>query len=135
MSGNPAGLYALGSNLDAAATSGWNAGAGFVPVTGAVTPGVETFFTGAFDGFGHTISNLTINRPAEAHVGLFGSSTGALRNIGLVGGTVNANDNAGQLTGHNYSGTITNSYATGTVSSSAVSYTIGGLVGYITTND
>ena len=31
------------------------------------------WFNGFFDGQGHTISNMTINRPARNHVGLFGS--------------------------------------------------------------
>jgi len=35
-------------------------------------------FTGTFDGLGHTISNLTINRPPLDNQGLFGSTYGGL---------------------------------------------------------
>jgi len=64
--------FALGSNIDASGTSTWNAGAGFSPI-GSDT----TLFTGSFDGLGHTITALTINRPSLASVGLFGSATGS----------------------------------------------------------
>ena len=51
------GTYALGRDIDAGVTSGWNSGAGFSPIGGG------TSFTGNFDGQGHTISGLFINRP------------------------------------------------------------------------
>ncbi|HEY4697076.1 MAG TPA: YDG domain-containing protein, partial [Gallionella sp.] len=122
MNGNLAGNYALGSNIDALLTSGWNAGAGFAPV-GAST----TQFTGNFDGLGHSISNLVINRPTTNDVGLFGyTATGsAVRNVGLVNGSVSGK-NSGGLIGQNW-GTISHSYFTGTVIGS--SNNVGGLVG------
>ena len=82
MAGNLAGHYALGGNIDAGATNTWGAGAGFMPVgsNGAM-------FEGTLDGLGHTIGNLTINRPTTDYVGLFGMiGNGAVRNLGLVGG-------------------------------------------------
>ena len=51
---NLAKNYALGSNIDASATSGWNSGAGFQPVG---TQFAE--FTEKFDGLGHTITRVT----------------------------------------------------------------------------
>src|SRR5471032_1118741 len=60
------GNYVLGSNIDATATSGWNGVAGFMPI-GSNT----SRFTGQFDGLGHVINNLKINR-SENDVDLFG---------------------------------------------------------------
>jgi len=83
-------------------------------------------FTGTFDGGGHTISNLTINSPAENYQGLFGYSEGTITNIAVIGCNISGNQYTGGLAGYS-SGTITNSYATGTVTGSGF-YT-GGLVG------
>jgi filamentous hemagglutinin family protein len=127
MNGGLAGNYALGSNIDASATSGWNGGAGFVPVS---------TFTGTFDGLGHTISGLFINRQTD-YIGLFGNTSGsifppylpfAIRNVGLVNGNITGNSYVGGLVGNIYSGTISNSYSGGTVT--ATGDYGGGLVGY-----
>ncbi|HWW04671.1 YDG domain-containing protein [Collimonas sp.] len=125
--GNLAGYYALGSDINAAGTSAWNSGAGFTPIgTGS------TLFTGTFDGLGHTISGLAITPSASGSGrGLFGESSGVIRNVGLVGGSVavTASSYTGQLAGFN-SGAISNSYSTGSVSASASSNDVGGLVGW-----
>jgi filamentous hemagglutinin family protein len=117
MEGNLSGNYALGSDINAAATSTWRGGAGFAPVEE---------FNGTFEGLGHTISSLTI-RPSSSDVGLFGEvgSTGIVRNVGLVGGSVSGYYIVGALVGLNY-GTIRDSYTTGNVSGLAF---VGGLVG------
>ena len=47
------GSYILMNDIDASATSGWNAGAGFAPVGTSANP-----FTGTFDGDEHTITDL-----------------------------------------------------------------------------
>ena len=57
-----AGNYALGSNIDASATAGWNGNLGFTPI-GQVN---ATNFTGIFDGLGHTINGLVIADPNRA---------------------------------------------------------------------
>ena len=117
--------YALGSNIDASATSGWNSGAGFNPVGSYISQ-----FTGNFHGLGHTISGLTINRPATNLVGLFGFAQGSiLRNIGLTGGAVTGHDSVGALVGAANHGSIANAYNTGTVSGNQG---VGGLVGVST---
>ncbi|MDP3699696.1 MAG: filamentous hemagglutinin N-terminal domain-containing protein, partial [Hylemonella sp.] len=120
MTGNLAGHYALGSNIDAAITSTWNSGAGFTPIA------LGTQFTGRFDGLGHTISDLTINN-AALHVGLFSTTgpTADLRNVGLVGGSLTGSSSLGWLVGSN-TGVVSHSYATGSVSGTS---SIGGLVG------
>ena len=133
INGGRAGNYVLGADIDAAATSGWNSDgaptptyAGFMPIG---SPGAQ--FTGRFDGLGHTISNLTINRPTTDYVGLFGYAAGAsIRNVGLVGGSVIGNFYVGGLAGLN-TGTISNSYSSVNVSGNIdSSHHIGGLVGY-----
>ena len=119
--GNSSGYFALGSNIDAATTSGWNYGEGLMPIGSS-----GYAFTGTFDGLGHTISNLTINRPASDNQGLFGVTDGAtLRNVGLVNAGVTGSTNVGVLAGQAQNSTISSSYATGTVSGDYV----GGLVG------
>jgi filamentous hemagglutinin family protein len=117
INGNPAGNYALGSNIDASPTSSWNSGAGFQPIAS---------FSGVFDGLGHTVNNLVINLPATNLVGFFANSSGTIQNVGLTGASVTGGPSwTGGLVGNN-SGMISNSYVTGSVS--AATYT-GGLVG------
>jgi filamentous hemagglutinin family protein len=127
MNGNLNGLYALGGDIDATATSSWNAGAGFLPVGRYLSAGGS--FKGSFDGLGHTINELTINRPkATDYVGLFGFIAGSIRNIGMVGGSViGGTPYTGALGGVNVYGTVSNSYAT--VSVTGGNY-VGGLLGY-----
>ena len=121
---NLTGNYALGRNMDATATATWNAGfaqapvyAGFTPI-GYLSGNASTNFTGRFDGLGHTISNLMINRPGTDFVGLFGyaGNGSVIGNVGLVGGSVTGQSYVGALAGYVFSGTVSNSYATGTVS-------------------
>ncbi len=131
ISGNLTGNYVLGASIDASATSGWNSGAGFVPI--GTTLSVS--FKGIFDGLGHTIDNLYINSNAQ-YVGMFGV-TGAgfvAQNVGMQGGSVSGLNYAGGLAyyvgglvGYNR-GIINNSYNTGSVSGGAKGQ-VGGLVG------
>ena len=103
-----------------------NSGAGWNPIGNNTTK-----FTGNFDGLGHTIDKLFINRNAE-YVGFFGVTDGAtIKNLGLVNVVITGNGGAGGTTdpyGVNggsstvggliasaISSTISNSYTTGTV--------------------
>ena len=117
------GTYALGRDIDAGVTSGWNSGAGFSPIGGG------TSFTGNFDGQGRTISGLFINRPGTQNVGLIGYlATGAtVSNVGVIGATVTGGTSVGAIVGNNY-GAVTNVYSSGSVT--ATSAGAGGLVGY-----
>jgi filamentous hemagglutinin family protein len=118
--------FGLAGNIDASGTAQWNDGAGFVPIGNASNP-----FTGSFDGFGHAISNLTINRPSTYNVGLFGyTGTGStIDNVGLVDGGVNGGtEYVGGMVGQNH-GTLSNSYVVSDVSGIGDSYYVGGLVG------
>ncbi len=129
--------FALGKNIDASATQGWNDGAGFVPI-GTYGNG----FTGKFDGLGHTIINLMIN-DIHSDSGLFGAlgaGTGAqiiVRNVGLIDPQITGASYVGGLVGgvalynttvaDNIS--ISNSYISGGAVS-GVDY-VGGFVGIV----
>jgi len=112
--------YALGTNINASVTSGWNGGAGFTPIGTEGEP-----FTGNFNGLGHTISNLTINQPDGNGIGLFGSNSGFITNVGLTDGSVTGLAHVGALAGFN-DGYIFNSYSTTAVQGHV---DVGGLVG------
>ncbi len=130
---NAAKNYALGSNINAAATSAWNTGAGFTPIGNS-----SNAYLGNFTGLGHTISNLFIDLPSTINIGLFGyvgsfnttSHVSAIQNVGLIGGSVTGSGSVGALVGQS-SDNINNSFATGTVTGSA---NVGGLVGQSTGN-
>lgn len=85
-------------------------------------------FTGTFDGNGHEISDLYINRSETYDVGLFGYiEYGAeVTNLGIVDAKVSGNHYVGALVGYN-SGSVSKSYATGSVR--GIGW-IGGLVGW-----
>jgi filamentous hemagglutinin family protein len=124
--------YALGKDIDASAASGWNFGAGFVPLGTNGSGGIiNGGFSGTLNGMGHTIANLTIDRGLASHVGLFGYvNGGTINDVGVVNASVTGSDNVGILVGTNNAGTINRSFATGTFSmSSLLAGTAGGLVG------
>ena len=115
--------YVLVADIDATETATWNGGMGFDPIGNSTAP-----FSGTFDGNGYTIANLTIDRPSEDVVGLFGSvrSGGTIRNTTLVGLSVTGSSTVGGLVGLNSYGTVSDSSATGSVSGAL---RVGGLVG------
>ena len=116
MNSDLAANYAVGSNIDLGSISNWQ------PVGGSDR------FTGTFNGLGHTLSNLTIDRSGTDYVGLFGAtaSGSVIRDIGLVGGSVSGRNHVGGLVGVN-SGIISNAYATGSVEGTE---RVGGLLGF-----
>lgn len=120
---NLGGNYALGSSLDATGVTG------FVPI-GPITSydDAANQFSGTFDGLGHTISHLTINRPANNYVGMFGGlgGSGRINNIGLLDANVTGVYEVAALVSFNY-GIVTNSFATGAVHGVG---DVGGLIGY-----
>ncbi len=127
---NLAGTYALGTDIDAAATTGWNAGAGFLPLGDDSLIEAQSF-RGIFDGQGHTITGLFINRPASNYIGLFGGCTAAavIRNVGMENVNITGNFQVAGLVAHT-GGSIDNCYVTGSVT--AMDNTVGGLVALTT---
>ena len=130
--------YELTTDLDfdtdgsGAANTGdtyWNGGDGWQPMGDDANADGSTGYNAIFEGNGHTISNLFINRNSTSDVGLFGSSsaTSAIRNVGLVGANVTGGDYTGALIGSAY-GTVQDAYSSGSVSGNDY---VGGLVGYL----
>ena len=124
--------YELAADLDFENTR-WALNATAIGISGAVAEGWEPIgnfdlpYRAIFDGAGHTITGLCINRPTTDHVGLFGATkAGAIiRHVGLEEVAVHGGDRVGGLVGQN-NGSITSSYATGTVMGADY---VGGLVG------
>lgn len=130
---NLAGNYALGRNIDASVTAGWNSGAGFKPI-GDHGLDATSQFSGIFDGQNFTISSLYINAANQNEIGLFGhiATTGLVRNVGLINANVNGTNyvanTLGIIAGTN-EGAISNVYATGVVGATGIDV-VGGLVGW-----
>ena len=97
---------------------------GFMPIGNA-----STHFSGNYDGGGFEISSLTINRPGQDDVALFGvvGATGAITNLELTNANVTGQNRVGALVGHNF-GSVSVSGAS-TVSVSGTANDVGGLVG------
>ena len=97
--------------------------AGWIPIGTSTTP-----FSGSYDGKGHLINDLFINRPTTDNVGLFGYADGAtISNLGLTNVDVTGRDRVGGLVGTNIgNSTIENCYVTGEVTGTT---RVGGLVG------
>lgn len=122
---NLAKNYRLGKNLDLG-VSPYNDGNGWDPI------GTNTVsFSGSFDGDGHKISNLYINRPATSNVGLFGytAPTSIIQNLFLENINVTGYGAVGGLVGSN-NGVINKNYSKGDVLGAWSFGYIGGLVGY-----
>ncbi len=85
-------------------------------------------FTGSYDGNGHTIANLTIDRAGSENVGLFGyvDEGAVIVNVTLAGVDVRGGRSTGALVGYNADGSITGNHAAGRVFGTQ---DIGGLVG------
>ena len=134
------GNYMLANDIDASGTANWNdentdtnTYEGFKPVGEYEWIDSDPWynrakaFTGTFDGLDHTVQALNIKRPSMYNVGVWGVIGGpaVIRNLGLVGGSVEGKDYVGSLVGLNL-GTITNTYARGAVTGTDF---VGGLVG------
>lgn len=115
--------YALVTSLDGSGTSSWTPlgsdGASNVTNSG-------NGFAGVFLGLYHTISNLTVNIGSNNYSGLFGYTSGTVRDLTISGGSVTGGKFVGSLVGLNGGGTITEVKSTSNVDGQTVT---GGLVG------
>ena len=107
------------SYRDVANKATWTTGSGWQPLRhtdGDYQSTTSTVFNAVFEGNNHTLSNLMINRSANA-VGLFGKigNQARLNSVGLIDVDVRGNWGVGGLAGHNSGGAITNSYVIGSV--------------------
>lgn len=103
----------------------WNQNEGWMPIG---HPQNEDFFMGNYNGNGFTINNLTINRPSQDYIGLFGAATDAsLHAIGLKDVIIDGHSNVGAISGYIYNTLVIKSFATGEIL--AHGNWAGGLVG------
>ena len=86
-------------------------------------------FTWTFDGQGHEIRDLFINRPDEDGVGLFSYvGYGVIKDIGVVDAIVTGSENVGGLVGWSH-GTVSYCYSTGSVTGSMAGSMAGSVTG------
>jgi len=99
--------YRIGGDIDASGTAEWNNGAGFAP-----NGDDSNRFTGTFDGAGHTISGLVINRPENSRAGLFAviRASEEIHNVSIVNASITGSDLVGGLVEENDGGTVEESY-------------------------
>ena len=109
--------FVLTQDINASGTSEWDGGAGFKQIDD---------FEGTLDGQGYEITGLTINRPGETRVGLFGETFGTVdvENLGLVNVNITASFTSGTILGLG-DARISDSYVTGSITGENV----GGLIG------
>ncbi len=121
------------ADIDASSTTSWDSGKGFIPIGNSTTK-----FTGTYDGDGHTITGLFIDRSAGTYIGMFGFMADAvIKNLGMVNVNVTGNYGVGGLIGYSIAGTVSNCFSSGTVSATTVSSNpsfgnlVGGLMGWV----
>ena len=83
-------------------------------------------YTGSFNGQGHTISGLYVDRSESWYIGLFGYSNGTIKNTSVAASYIKGNKYVGGLCGYAESATIENCHNSGVVSGVTL---VGGLCG------
>ena len=101
----------------------WVTANGWLPIGTSGTP-----FAGVYDGGGHNVTGLFLERTATDNCGLFGYSTGTIRNL-TVSGSVYGNRNVGGVVGYAFSGVLSNVHSA--ASARTTVNTPGGLVGNV----
>ncbi|TSA26336.1 T9SS C-terminal target domain-containing protein [bacterium] len=117
------------ADIAAYSTAYINSGLGFLPIANG-----SNYFYGHYDGDGHLVTGLTINRPdIYDYCGFFGLTDGAvienlnLREVDIIGYNNEAKTTGG-LIGWQAGGSATQCSCTGDVEGSI---SVGGLVGYL----
>ena len=98
------------ADINASTTKEWEGGAGFSPIGDSGSQ-----FTGVFNGGGHLIHNLFIERPATSTIGMFGRVTGKITDLSLIDLNVTGKSTVGGLVAFPQ-GEITRCYVSGWVS-------------------
>ncbi|MCF7796925.1 MAG: FG-GAP-like repeat-containing protein [Lentisphaeria bacterium] len=113
-------------DIDASSTATLNSSTGFIPI-GNIYP----HFSGVFNGGGHIINDLYINRSGTDYQGLFGKTSGAIiKNLNLTNVSITGKAWVGALVADNGYGSATsieNCSSSGSVTGNGEA--IGGLVG------
>ena len=119
--------YELAADLDFAG-SAWASGVGWNPIA-VGSGGFTNPYNTAFEGNGHTISNLLIANPgAQNYVGLFGNigASGSIRNLGVANADVTGDRRVAILVGR-ARGPVTACWVSGAVKGGSH---VGGLIGH-----
>ncbi len=96
--------YRLYSDIDCSDTISWNSGAGFLPIG---------TYTGTFDGYNHTISNLYILRNTSDNIGLFSTiNGGSIKNLYLQNSQFIGDEYVGSIVANVVNSTIINIHVT-----------------------
>ncbi|MDR1728681.1 MAG: filamentous hemagglutinin N-terminal domain-containing protein [Acidobacteriota bacterium] len=120
--GTATGYFALAQDIDATEWSAAHKG----------TPSVLAAMSGTLAGFGHTVSNLTLDAPTENNVALVGrvvASAGGMnlvRDIGVENVSITGKGGLGALAGSAADTVVSQAYSTGRIQGTG---TAGGLVG------
>ncbi|HEY9166598.1 MAG TPA: GLUG motif-containing protein [Candidatus Kryptonia bacterium] len=113
------------ANIDASSTIYWNSGAGFSPIGNG-----GTYFTGTYNGKGHTITGLFISSGGASEVGMFGDLVnGRVKNLALINEHVAGGSEVGGLVGYSVQSSIDSCSTSGNVIGASGGY-VGGLVGF-----
>ncbi|MCR5530315.1 MAG: hypothetical protein K6F26_00510 [Lachnospiraceae bacterium] len=121
--GNPSANAILLNDIDASAS---DTGSTWTPIGTISNP-----YTGTFDGQGKIVKTLTTKDTNAYYIGLFGYvgkseiTTGSVKNVGLIEGSITGRNAVGGVVGANF-GTVSNCYNTGTVFGKD---SVGGVVG------
>ena len=97
----------------------------------------EKYFSGHFDGGGHTISGLRIYQKGNTQYALFGDLRGSVKNLKIANARISSNVSVGAIVGIN-KGTVENCevgsnvtvYGTLTINDANAASTVGGVVGF-----
>jgi len=94
-------------DLAVPAINTWDSNKGFLPIGTSANR-----FTGSYNGNGHKISGLYINRPTIDYSGLFGYTTATIQKLGIENAVVSGYNSTGALVGFLASGgSVTYCYA------------------------
>ena len=108
--------YKLTADIDVSGGSEWTAIGTYIDR-----------FKGTFDGGGHIVSGININKPDKNFQGLFGYSEGIIKNVGVEDSSIIGEVHVGGICGSN-EGTIEGCYNTGYIE--ATSDVAGGICGF-----
>jgi len=117
------------ANIDATDTQNWCGGKGFQPIGNT-----SIFFEARYNGNGHTINKLYINRQTLDRLGLFGTiGFTSIDKLGVTNVNINGGTSAiGGVLGVDRNSTISECYSTGSITSNGTE--VGGIIGYNNSN-
>lgn len=123
--------FTVTADIDASVTSTWTTNVNGFRGIGTS----QNQFNGVFDGGGHTISGIHINRPNDDYIGFFGYvGAGEIKNLKLTSLNVTGHNDVGGLAGYISTGNVTSCEISGSVTGNNY---VGGLasnVGILTKN-